>query len=403
MKIALGLVVRNLDEKVNVLKFLENAKKYGHKIDEVIIAYSESYSKNLAKEIEKFSELKLLKINHCHELEYQLSNIGMNNEDIKNLIYSEDYEKCSLIPYGKNRNNVVLKAIMDDMDILFFVDDDVKPSVLMKNGNRIKEIEIDFFNEHLKYLKGENYVTSSDYTGYYIVPPMKFPNMDHLIRGLQKGAIFGKSFVKEHGYLTLGRLNRREIFKTNKILGGNLAIRLEIFEDILPFFSSVYKVRNNTYLTRGEDTLLGLEIDKIDEKFFLDIDVKIFHDTFNDFPNPPDILNDDTVKDRFYYACMGWIGRNPFLNWILDRDLKKYYERTRKALVIGAPAISKYLDDKRFLILPEALDEAYKNLNRMIIEYYQLRNIWKKFIEKKKKAQNCQEDISGVIEESRGA
>jgi hypothetical protein len=80
---------------------------------------------------------------------------------------------------------------------------------------------------------------------------------------------------------------------------------------------------------------------------------------------------------------MGWVGRNPFLNWILNRDLKDYYERTRKALVVGVPSIVKYLDDERFFLLIEALDESYKNLSKMIIEYYQLRNTWNKFIEKK--------------------
>lgn len=384
LKIALGLVVRSLNRDVNIIEFLKNAKEFNHKIDEVIIAYSEEYNKEMVEEIKEYSTLQLMKINHNHELKYQLRNIGLNNEDINTLIYSKIYEKSGLIPYGKNRNNVVIKAIMDKMDVLFFVDDDVKPCVLTKDKGKIYEVEVDFLGEHLNYLMGENYVTSSDYTGFYIVPPMKFHNMEHLIRGLQKGQIFEKSFIKNHGYLTLASCKNRNITRTNKILGGNVAIRLDIFDEILPFFSSVYKVRDEYYLTRGEDTLLGLAIDKIDNKFFLDIDVKIFHDTFNDFPTPPNIVDDESVKDRFFYACMGWIGRNPFLNWLLDRDLKKYYERTRKALVIGAPAIAKYLDDKRFLLLPEALNESYKNLDNMIIEYFEFRNTWNKFIRKKK-------------------
>jgi hypothetical protein len=383
LKIALGLIVRNLNEKVNILYFLENAEKYNHKIDEVIIAYSETYSEGLVKKIEKHSKIKLLKINHCHELEYQLKEIGMNNEDIKILLFSEDYENGNLIPYGKNRNNVVIKAIMDEMDVLFFVDDDVKPSVITRNNGKIEEVEIDFFGEHLKKLKNDIYVTTSDYSGYYIVPPMKFDNMEYFVRGIQKGELFSKSWIEDYGYLTIDKMESKEIFRTNKVLGGNLALRLDIFKYILPFFSSVYTVRDEVYLTRGEDTLLGLEIDKIYNKYFLDIDVKIFHDTFNDFPKPPNILKESSVRDRFFYACMGWIGRNAFLNWILNRDLKDYYGRTRKALIIGTPSIAKYLDDSRFLLLPEALDESYKNLPKMIIEYYQLRNSWAKFIEKR--------------------
>ncbi|MGM0379537.1 MAG: hypothetical protein ACQEQE_07305 [Bacillota bacterium] len=384
MKIALGLVVRSLNKKVNILKFLKNAKKFNHKIDEVIIAYSENYDKDMANKIKKFSKLKLLKINHNHKLCYRLKELGMEKKNIKELLYSEKYEKYGLIPYGKNRNNVLVQAIIDNMDILFFVDDDVKPSILVKQHGKIKELKIDFFKRHLEYLKDNVYVTSSDYSGYYIVPPMNFDNMEHLIRGLQKGALFKKSFVNEPGYLTVNKLNKRQVSKTDKVLGGNLALRLEIFKDILPFFSGTYRVKGDCFLTRGEDTLLGLTIKDVKNKHFLDIDLKIFHDTFSDFPKPPDILHDEDVKDRFFYACMGWIGRNSFLNWILNRDLQKYYTRTRKALRIGAPAIAKYLDDERFLILPEALNASYKNLDNMLIDYYKLRNNWEIFIDKQK-------------------
>ena len=380
MNIALGLIVKNLNEKVNILNFLENAKKYNHRIDEVIIAYSEICDDDFAEKIEEYTQLKLLKINHCHELTYRLKEIGLDEYLIRDLIYSDIYDDYGLVPYGKNRNNVLIQAIVDKMDILFFVDDDVKPSVLIKNGTRIEEVEIDFFEEHLKYLKDEIYVTTSDYSGYYIVPPMRFKNMEYLIRGLQKGELFNKSFVYDQGYLTVDKLKNRSVSKTNKVLGGNLAIRLEIFNDILPFFSSVYKVREKPYLTRGEDTLLGLNIDSVEHKFFLDIDVKIFHDTFDDFPTAPSILKDQLVKDRFFYACMGWIGRNPFLNWLLERNLEEYYQRTRKALVIGAPAIVKYLEDPRFYLLPESLDQSYLNLNNMIVKYYRLRNNWREFM-----------------------
>ena len=383
MKVAIGLIVRVLDERVNILCFLKNAKKYNHIIDEVIVAYSEGYDDKFVDEMKKFATVKLLKINHCYELEDQLRHIGINDEEIKSLLFSENYELYHLIPYGKNRNNVVIKAIVDNMDILFFVDDDVRPTVIIKNEEGIEEVEIDFFKEHLSKLKNDVYVTTSDYSGFYIVPPMKFENMEHFVRGIQKGELFKKSLITDYGYLTTGNLINKEIFHTNKVLGGNLAIRLEIFKEILPFFSSVYMVKGNAYLTRGEDTLLGLEIDKIKDKFFLDIDVKIFHDTFSDFPKPPNILKEESVKDRFFYACMGWIGRNPFLNWILNRDLDEYYTRTRKALVLGVPHISKYLNDERFLLLPEALDESYKNLGQTLLDYYELRNVWTSFVQKK--------------------
>lgn len=391
MKVGVGLIVKDLNYDVNILKFLENATKYNHHIEEVIIAYGRSFDVELKKEIEQYAPLKLIKINQATALKRDLRKLGLAKEEVESLIYSENYDKYGLIPYGKNRNNVVLRAILDGLDILFFIDDDVEPCVLIDNNGKVQKVEIDFFKEHLDYLQGDIYVTTSDYSGYYIVPPMKYPKMEYLIRGVQKGAIFKKSFANASG-LTLDKYDKRQVFKTDKILGGNLAIRLEIFDEILPFFSDVYSLKGESFLTRGEDTLLGLSINKIPNKYFLDIDVKIFHNTFGDYPRVPDILSEDRIKDRFFYACTGWIGRNPFLNWLLDRDLKDYYKRTRKALTVGVGATVEYLEDERFFILPEALDAAYENLENMILNYYKLRNIWKKFIELKKKEEVIEDE-----------
>lgn len=40
MKIAIGMVVRNLLSASPLTEFLDNAEKYGHPIDRVIVAYS---------------------------------------------------------------------------------------------------------------------------------------------------------------------------------------------------------------------------------------------------------------------------------------------------------------------------------------------------------------------------
>jgi hypothetical protein len=214
---------------------------------------------------------------------------------------------------------------------------------------------------------------------------MKFKGMEHLYRGLQKEGVcdFLQAGMEHHCFVPANYSNRQP-FPTNKILGGNVALKLNIFEHVLPFFSSVFEFDGKKYLTRGEDTLLGLELERSKTLNCMDIDLRIFHNTYSHYPKVPDIVNEENIKDRFYRACMGWIGRNPFLNWISKRDVEKMYLMQRKALEVGAPAVAEYLQDERFLKLPEALDASYAHLDKMIEEYHEMAKSWTEFISKYK-------------------
>jgi hypothetical protein len=214
---------------------------------------------------------------------------------------------------------------------------------------------------------------------------MKFKGMEYLYRGLQKEGVcdFLQAGMEHHCFVPASYPERRP-FQTNKILGGNVAMKLSIFEHILPFFSSVYEFDGQKYLTRGEDTLLGLELERSETLKCMDIDLRIFHNTYSHYPQVPDILTDENIMNRFYYACMGWIGRNPFLNWISKRDVEKMHKMQRKALEVGAPAVAEYLNDERFLKLPEALDASYAHLDTMIEQYHNLATSWTEFISKYK-------------------
>lgn len=188
---------------------------------------------------------------------------------------------------------------------------------------------------------------------------------------------------------------RREVFVTNKILGGNVAIKLDTLHDLVPFFSSSYEVDGRNYLTRGEDTILGLKVHKHPGLDCIDIDTRIFHNTYNHYPIIPDIVNDQRIKDRFYFACMGWIGRNPFLNWIQGTPISEMYAIQKEALTIGAPAVAEYLNDERFLKLPEALDRAYERLNYTIMEYNKFLLAWQEISQKiQVRSEECEDIVS---------
>lgn len=384
MNISFGIISKDLLETKSIDAFLDNAKEYGHDIYSVIAAYSRHIDYDVVNKLREKVNVEIVKINDHDIMCDQLADMRMKNTSIKNLINCSVVEENGIIPYGTNRNNVIMKGILTGVDTLVFVDTDVFPYVLVEESGSVKNIKIDFIGRHLEYLNREDvYITTSDYSGYYIIPPMDFDGMYELFRGIQKNTSY--DYIKNsnlHKCFVGDNYNSRKVFETNKILGGNVAIKLKVFRKILPFFSSSYVVNGELFLTRGEDTLMGIEVSRLKTHKCIDIDTKIFHNTYSHYPAVPNILTEEAIKDRFFYACMGWIGRNPFLNWIHGEDVAiKRIEQTQ-ALKVGAKEIARYLNDDRFLILEDAIDVSYDRLDVVIKEYRDLSVSWKEFIVK---------------------
>ncbi len=390
MKISFGVITKDLIETDSIDKFLDNAEKYSHPIHSVIITYSRYINNEVVERLRKRVNVEIIKINDIDGMCHQLKDMGVSEESIMNLLNCKIMDGSGMVPYGKNRNNVIMKGMLTGVDVLVFIDTDVYPELLVQRNEYVERVEVNFIARHLEYLKRDDVsITTSDYSGYYIIPPIRFDGMDQLFVGIQKKASY--EFIMNqnlHNCFIPDNFLDREPFETDKILGGNVAIKLSVFEKILPFFSSSYVVNGERYLTRGEDTLLGIEMSKIKNRRCMDIDTRIFHDTYSNYPLVPDILNDEDIKDRFFYACMGWIGRNPFLNWIHRRDVEKCRIEQREALKIGAKAAADYLNDDRFLMLEEALEISYDRLDEVIDEYKKLTRSWKEFIERRRSNEN---------------
>lgn len=386
MKISIGVITKDFNSLEPIDEFLENASKHNHEVYSVIIVYSHGCDFRLAESLEKKVKVFLVKINEAPKMKKQLTKMGLSAENIEILLNCPALKKWGRVPYGLNRNYALIKALLSGSEILVFVDTDVYPRVLVKEGDEVKEKEIDFIGGHLEYLRKEEVViTTSDYSGYYIVPPMGFAGMKELFIGLQKEDAYELLRNSgEHNCLNLDNDKKRKIFETDKILGGNVAIKLRALKELPPFFSTVYNVNGENVLSRGEDTLLGIKLKK-SEKKCIDIDTKIFHNTFGNYPEMPDIKKDKSIKDRFYYTCLGWIGRNPFLNWLKSENIEEVKNRQKKNIIIGSKALASYLKDERFLILPEALKISYHNLERVISEYKNTMRAWNNFIEKSEK------------------
>lgn len=378
-------------------QFLDNAKLFGHDIDSVVVAYADKKDDSVVKALEKRVNVHLVKICQSEFLHQKLLNLGMSEENTRRLIGHYDEPTDGRAPYGLSRNHVIIEAMLQGLDVLVFIDTDVYPEVVIKEKDLLDTTifkhrpagvdglfiqTVDFFGEHKKYLAEENVmVTTSDYTGYYIIPPMKFEGMQDLFYGLKKETAYNyimDSFhhhclATDHGY-------RRTGFRTEKVLGGNVAIKLDLFKTMIPFYSSTYHVDGQKYLTRGEDTVLAIQVKNQNNQIFYDIDMKIFHNTYSDFPIIPDILNDQHIKDRFFYACMGWIGRNPFLNYLKEMDINKTYHLEHEALIKGSKAIYEHLQDDRFLQLPNAHKLAYEHLEEMIEDFEAFKLGWTDFV-----------------------
>jgi len=379
-KLAFGIITPSLIQPEPILNFLDNAKKFGHIIDDLIVCCYDFGKPDIINFFQEKCKVTLLKRGYCSFLQNSLKNLGLSDDEIQILLGTPNLEKYGKAAYGISRNYILLAALFLGIDYLFFFDTDVLPKILSEfKEEKYKFEEIDFVGSHLKYLKRKNVVvTTSDYTGYYIIPKMNFPYLMELLYGIQKEDRFNYISTKDKPVTKNTHL--QNVFNTRKALGGNLAIDFNKFDILPPFFSTTLILDNECFLGRGEDTLLGPIIYHAGGRC-VDIDLFIFHNCFDDFPNIPHIHIKKNM-DRFFYACMGWIIRNPFFNWLGKEYNEKAeeidYEKRLAALKIGSKAAAEHFNDKRFLKLPDAFELAYKKLPEDIDHFFRLTETWSK-------------------------
>ena len=382
-KIALGLITRNFDDAAPIIRFLDNAREYGHRVDRVIVAYSHTKDDATIASVEKRIPLHLLQASDPESLREEMRQTSLSLGTIHGLLDQPDGGETGEIPYGAYRNIVLFKALLDGIDYLLFFDTDVEPRVLTHlEGQDAQWQEIDFIGTHMRSLtKDDVSATTGEYSGYYIIPPMSFPGLGELLTGLGKGmALEYMEDCHEHQCLNLGSVSPGLPKPTNKPLGGNLGLNLRKAWRLAPFYSTMYTVSGLTVKARGEDTLLGQAISSSNGKV-MDVDLLIFHNTYDGFPQVPDIRK-KSIRDRFYWACLGWIGRNPFLSWYLDQvghlqtDLRSETTLQRIGLEIGGEKTAAYLHDPRFNGLADAFEASYAGLPDAIERYQGLMQGW---------------------------
>lgn len=386
-KIAFALITRRVDDANTPMRFLNNARRHGHRIDRIIIAYSHGVDREIVESLQREVRVDLICAHGDDSLRQQLYDLGLGQAAVGALLDAPSWSCHHEVPYSAYRNAVLLGAILQGVDYLLFFDSDVKPSVLfsLKDGIPLWQ-DIDFVGTHLTQLvKPRVLATTSDYSGYYIIPPMAFDGLSELLIGLGKELLLDYMSVCDiHGCLNLGSQTPGPPVLTDKLLGGNLGLNLQQPWNLAPFFSTVYEFNDQCIKGRGEDTLLGQAL-VLNEKKMVDVDLRIFHDTFDDFPSSPEIARKD-VQRRFYYACLGWIGRNPFLTWFLSKmrsneaQYKQEMRRQAKNLSTGAKKAARFFENPQFERLPEALKVSMATLPESIERYRRLVEGWEKLI-----------------------
>jgi hypothetical protein len=381
--IALGLITRHFFDPEPVLRFLNNARSHGHTIDRVIIAYSHKKDKSAVEEVERRCPIDLLRVSDPRALQQQMQQVGVPSVSIRGLLDLPDGGKEGEVPYGAYRNTVLYKALLEGIDYVLFFDTDVEPRVLTHlDGSEVKWKEIDFVGTHMQSLSKEDVsATTSEYSGYYIIPPMSFLGLGELLIGLGKGmALEYMEDCHEHQCLNLGPVSPGTPKPTDKPLGGNLGLNLRQPWRLAPFYSTIYSFSGMTIKGRGEDTLLGQSISASKGRI-IDVDLRIFHDTFEDFPDAPDVRK-ESIRSRFYWACLGWIGRKPFLSWYLDQmgylktDWRSETTLQRIGLEVGGEKAAEYLRDPRFRDLTAAFEASFAALPDSITRYQRLMEGW---------------------------
>jgi hypothetical protein len=382
-RIALGLITRHFDDPDPIFLFLDNASEHGHVIDRVIVAYSHSKDESTITAVNNRIKLDLLNVSSTSLLLEEMHRSGIAIEAIDALLELPDGGPDGEIPYGAYRNAVMFKAMLEGINYLLFFDSDVEPRVLTQlEGLDARWEVIDFIGTHIRSLAKEDVTaTTSEYSGYYIIPPISFPGLGDLLDGLGKGmALEYMEDCKDHRCLNLGSSHPGLPRPTDKPLGGNLGLDLSQPWRLAPFYSTIYSYSGLTVKSRGEDTLLGQAISASGGKI-MDVDLRIFHHTYEHFPVAPDIRK-KSIRDRFYWACLGWIGRNPFLSWYLDQhglletDWRSETTLQRIGLEIGGEKAAVYLQDDRFKHLVPAFEASFAALPQAIERYRRLMRGW---------------------------
>lgn len=383
MKLAFGVICRDFDSISPYEEFLRNAAKHLFKIDNLIVVYEDQIDYDVVDHLSQYTKVLHYKPGSHSVILQQLKEFGLPEENIENILMNEIFDKYHFLPYGAHRNCVLIAALLNDIDYLLFFDTDTYPKILLNDSGEF--MEVNWVKCHLDHLyKRYTVATSSDYTGYFIIPPIyNYDYLDDLLFCVQKNPEYYKSILPQNCIVV--ESNNTNPSPTSKLLGGNLGFSLKELLNIPPFHSTFHFLEDEFIMSRGEDTMMGTAIFNHHSYEAMDIKTRIFHDTFDNFPEKPDVVKIENTK-RFYRACVGWIGRNPLYNWYLYKlrmcEETPFYvfHKQKEKIDAVAQSAAEHFKYEKFLNLPVALEQAFSMLNVNIKIFMDVDQSWQVFL-----------------------
>lgn len=88
MIIAIGMIVRDLLSAHPLTDFLDNAEKYGHALDRMIVVYSHQADSKAVEELRSRTNLSLIKLQSNERAHLIMKEIGVRHSSIHQLLYA---------------------------------------------------------------------------------------------------------------------------------------------------------------------------------------------------------------------------------------------------------------------------------------------------------------------------
>ncbi|MCL6479701.1 MAG: hypothetical protein K6T65_15070 [Peptococcaceae bacterium] len=318
-----------------------------------------------------------------------LINKGVINKKEAKLIFGEGY--------AKKRNVVMYFALKNQMDYLFFLDDDEYPIAIFKHNNGLAWKGQRVLKTHLMHIQNAN-ITHGHHCGYISpIPCIKFNSVlteaDFMIfietisndiiswdsikeKMLDGGVTYADMEIlkSQHSEIV------EEINGAKFISGSNLCINLKSSPRLYPFF--------NPPGARGEDTFLSLCLTR---HKVLRVPCYTFHDGFLLYKHLlmgvlPERLKttggqSEKIVTRFLKACIGWIRYKPLLLYITERDSYEYnIARIKENLDLVLPKLCCYFGNQEFMKIRQELDTYHSKVQEHFEMFEETKRAWKKIV-----------------------
>jgi hypothetical protein len=393
-RIALGCITRYLESPDPYQDFIRNAREHGYDVDVLIIALTQTADIAVLAELNEQLPIELIELGDDHDLPEELIAVGAHPNDIDQLLDATPLEDYGMVPFCTQRNAVLLKALLLDMDWVVFFDHNMRALELVadpnaQSGRRFREV--DFFGPHFDQLEHGAAVTTGGYSGYDAFPPVQMSSLRDLLHGIGREESF--DVISAEGALTGLHLAPDAPLDPKPAIqafAGNLGLDLNQAHNLPPFFSGWYHLGDDIVLARGEDTLLGAAAINANIGC-VDVGTRVFLDPHDTFPEIASI-DHPRMRERLYWNCLGWIARLPLLDHIrheaglLDWSLDELQSSRRLALSQGAGDLADLLEDNRFYDLPTFFDLSYIRLGKTIAKYESMWRSWRRIVKAVKNA-----------------